>query len=470
MIIHVRNFGKIKKADIDLSDFVIFVGENNSGKTYLMQLIYGVFDFFCSKKFRNFLLSYNGLKSENDPMKVSLPMKISLNDRSFMEPFTKALNRLLEKEKNTIVASVFHTDSIAIEHLSVDFTGDYSSFFSINNEEHKFGEGNLEETDGRSFNRYTKYTIMKNGSIISQLGFETGIDQSSVEIILKGELLAAVVAEITGVPLEIHPMKINTKPFLYLPASRSGIMLLYANYLSNDNTKNLREYVIKEDKDIETENEYGLTDPVYDFLMFLLQHKFSEMTTKQNEGLISFIDQNIIGGHMEKVGNSMLYKPDKSEQMLPIRLSSSLVSELAPLYQVLTGVRRLNFIMYDEIETCQHPTKQLQLARLLIRMVNNGFKMIVSTHSDTMATAINNLITLSYKTSRTELLSKLGYEEDDILQNAKVKAYQFVMENDKTKVVEVPSHFSVGVGFNFDLFNFANNKIYEDAVSLAEVD
>lgn len=38
-ILHIRNFGKIKQADIDLQEFVLFVGDNNSGKTYIMQLI-----------------------------------------------------------------------------------------------------------------------------------------------------------------------------------------------------------------------------------------------------------------------------------------------------------------------------------------------------------------------------------------------------------------------------------------------
>ena len=40
IIIHITNFGKIEKADIELGKFIVFVGENNSGKTYLMQLIY----------------------------------------------------------------------------------------------------------------------------------------------------------------------------------------------------------------------------------------------------------------------------------------------------------------------------------------------------------------------------------------------------------------------------------------------
>ena len=43
MVFHlkVKNFGKIEYADISLSNFVVFVGNNNSGKTMMMQLIYG---------------------------------------------------------------------------------------------------------------------------------------------------------------------------------------------------------------------------------------------------------------------------------------------------------------------------------------------------------------------------------------------------------------------------------------------
>ena len=104
-------------------------------------------------------------------------------------------------------------------------------------------------------------------------------------------------------------------------------------------------------------------------------------------------------------------------------------------------------------------------------MVNAGYRMVVSTHSDTMAAAINNLITISFKEKKDELMSKLGYEKEDMLESANVKAYQFIIGKDgKTKVEEVKSHFSVGVGFDFDIFNYANDKIYQDAVEIAEVD
>lgn len=40
--IKVKNFAKIEKGTIYLDDFLLFVGDNNSGKTLLMELLYAL--------------------------------------------------------------------------------------------------------------------------------------------------------------------------------------------------------------------------------------------------------------------------------------------------------------------------------------------------------------------------------------------------------------------------------------------
>lgn len=40
-VLHVENFAKIKTADVKISPFICFVGDNNSGKSYLMSLLWG---------------------------------------------------------------------------------------------------------------------------------------------------------------------------------------------------------------------------------------------------------------------------------------------------------------------------------------------------------------------------------------------------------------------------------------------
>ena len=39
----VEDYGKISKAEITVSPFMAFVGDNNSGKSYLLMLLWGIY-------------------------------------------------------------------------------------------------------------------------------------------------------------------------------------------------------------------------------------------------------------------------------------------------------------------------------------------------------------------------------------------------------------------------------------------
>ena len=459
MIVHVKNFGKIESADIDLSNLTIFVGENNSGKSYLMQLIYGLIDFLSEQDPLFFFVDFQ-YKFEN----VS-SIRVKSDNSDFYNSLQNKLNSFIEKNKGKIIEKIFHTHSLTIDSLWVEFNNinyDFELLIKDNDDDSELNQ------DNRKIKK--RVSIHKNGTEVYGVKY-IGNSEDGFIAQAKSLFFTLILFDMLNFPMNIRVPQ--DKQLLFLPASRSGLMLLYTNFFANNNVEseeNDKSFIDDaEDTKVE-ENEFGLTQPVYDFLTFLLKHKTSEMISDDNKAIISFIDKKIINGSMEKAGNTMRYKPDSSEKSLPIYLSSSLVSELTPIYQILSGIQRYKFILYDEIETCQHPTKQLQLARLLVRMVNAGYRMIVSTHSDTMASAINNILALSLKNNKADILEKLGYEEADILKSANVKAYQFIVENGKTRVIEVPSHFSIGLGFDFDLFNKANEKIYNDAIEIAEVD
>ena len=456
MIIHVRNFGKIESADIDVENMVVFVGENNSGKTYIMQLIYGLLLFLNDVNNHVEIIKNTDLFSN---LVTNKNIEIKSNELEYIQQIQNVVNKYIENCKTELIKSIFHTKDLTIESLWIEFN------------EFPFDISLVHEKDIEKSEEYKEiYSIKINDGILYKIRFPEYFSEKQIYKTLKRELLDVIISGLMNFNLVWRGS--DVKEIIYLPASRSGIMLLYANYLSNDNKRDGIDGVeIETGNDTDKENEYGLTQPVYDFLMFLLKHKTSEMISDNNKALIEFINQNIINGRLEKVGNTVRYVPGESEKSIPIFLSSSLVSELAPIYQILSGIQRFKYIMYDEIETCQHPTKQLQLARLLIRMVNSGYRLIVSTHSDTMASAINNLITLSLKNKRGELLDRLGYEAEDLINADCIRAYQFLINKEgRTVVKEVPGYFSIGVGFDFDIFNKTNDKIYQDALALAEVD
>lgn len=452
MLIHIRDFGKIKSADIELCELIILVGENNTGKTYLMQLIYGLLSFLYTSDSSKIYKDYSGLIISNETV-------VRGGDSTFYKEFNDRINSYLDEYKEDIVWNTFHSKELSIGSLSIEF-GPLEEEFSVHY------EGSIENNESQ----FIRYSIQKNGSDVLKLGFSSSIDEKLVLKIIREQFISVILLEILGLKKDSVNDTSKDVPLIYLPASRSGMVLLYANYLVDTDDNSIEKKIVEIDgntTNVLKDNKYGLTEPVYRFLQFLLKYKPSFTVSEKNKDLLSFIERYIVEGKFEKVGNTMRYTPSEKTESIPIYLSSSLATEISPIYQILSGVSPYNMIFYDEIETCQHPTKQLQLARLLIRMVNKGYRMMVSTHSDTMAAAINNLLILAAKNKKKELLEKLDYDENDILKTKHVKAYQFVSEKDGSNVIELNGYFSSGVGFDFGIFNQTNNKVYNDAVVLA---
>lgn len=112
----------------------------------------------------------------------------------------------------------------------------------------------------------------------------------------------------------------------------------------------------------------------------------------------------------------------------------------------------------------------MELARLLSRMSNAGFTMIVSTHSDTMAAKINNLCLLSFsqlvKGKRAEILNKAGLEEADLFQD-RIHVYQF-LQDDSGKSVMKESEYDEVTGYTFTLFQDSVEKLFQETRLILE--
>ena len=428
MRVLVENFGKIKSANVDIGGYTVFVGDNNSGKTYLMQLIYGMLDAF---RF------------------IQYPSGIDLRTSLDADDLNEITNKWLDENKENIVLEAFKKN-IPIGKLKVDFEGAKGSFRvkQITAEDYRQLRGDEAAIERITDSVRSIFAISKDEKIYSYCFFYNPNDMQSASI----EMLRSAVDNFLNRGLRASN--------IYLPASRSGLMLTRPFVFTsqkNDNT------VLTEDsrKARTSENEFGLTQPVYDFLTFLQTHKTSEGKAPQYNSLISFINKNIIHGEMRKTDNESLYQPEGSNEWLPPSITSSMVNEISPVMQVITSIRDIQYVFYDEIETCQHPTTQIQIARLLNRMVNVGYRIIVSTHSDTMAVAINCAIALNRIKSSQEELQKIGYEKEDVLKNPDiVHAYQFIQKDEGTVVEEIERFSSLGLNFDFSLFNEANKKIY----------
>ena len=451
--INVKNFGKIKSARVNIDNFTVFVGNNNSGKTQLMELIYAII-----KK-----------SSEMSPeVEVSRHEKIDVVHigHKVIEDLNEWLNKYLRDNINKIIEETFNSN-IPIEEVSMEFKNidrTYDIYFLTDRTieyllaNQMIEQEILEEMISNKEKYYGSFVLKKedNGNMKGNISsrYSQGIPLEWTERIELGGVLADIMGG----------RKSNSYNVLFLPASRMGLMLLYKYYFESDK-KEQEEFVYEIDEDSK-----GLTKPVADFLSFLLRHIYTPRRAKENNELLEFIFTNLIDGRIKEQGETTTYTPRGNEKEIPIFVASSMVNEVVPIIKALTDIRKVDFIFYDEVETSMHPLKQIEMVKLLNRLNNKGIRLLVSTHSDTMATKINNLLLLSQQdfTSRKmkDTLEKMGIypEKGDLIDSSKIHVYQFVNDTDGKSMVEELEFKKVPcTGYDFSLFNDSTMSLFEEA-------
>ncbi len=458
--IYIKNFGKIKEARVNISHFTVFVGNNNSGKTQLMELIYAI------------VKHVSALGPDIMTPQIGDIDAFSIGDKEIRH-LNEWVNEYLSRHIQKIIEDTFNAP-IQIDEVSVEFLGNESSyeiyFLTDKTIEYLLAKGliNQEELMEMLLNKeryYNALVLKKTAQNVenfkSSTGFSNSIPIETARKIETGAILSGIMGG--GSPVSSN--------VLFLPASRMGLMLLYKHYFGSAGRD--KEEMIRD----RNQNSKGITKPVLDFLSFLLKYSYTERVAKQNEALTDFIFQHLIDGRISEKGEATVYTPNDQNREIPIFVASSMVNEVVPVVKALTDSDKIDFIFYDEVETSMHPLKQIEMVKLLNRLNNKGFRLIVSTHSDTMATKINNLLLLShgeldFESVKEELeKNKILIEQDDLLSSADIHVYQFVNDMQGKSIVEELEFKKVPcTGYDFSLFNDSTMNLFEEAKIAMRID
>jgi len=95
------------------------------------------------------------------------------------------------------------------------------------------------------------------------------------------------------------------------------------------------------------------------------------------------------------------------------------VREALPLVLALAA-KTFGDMVVEEPEAHLHPAAVKALARVLARAVNQGKSILITTHSDLLLSAVNNLVMLHARPGKAE---KLGYTKKDLIDPGSVAAY-----------------------------------------------
>lgn len=417
----VKNFGAIKEIEIDLSKKVyLFVGYNNTGKTYLSNLLYNIFD---KKSLSDFSDSdYNQIPDDLGDEIVLDPTWVS----SLLISFGKYLSEIVIPKSLKVNKSHFTVANLIIEFEYKEDElkePDLKSGGFIGIQKKDEGEANEINifTLNKPINSLTALITHKSQEEIYGAlpnGFFDNIPRNKFERDINS-VKKNIGKSLTHSILNLLIQNKET-PFL-LPANRIFLLENADELVSQDyaRKKEMAE-IFMEALDSKSLGKQSLRDLLakkaeskHPTHIAKLIELISELRNNKDEEFIekgnSFYDDllqkiaNIMGGQviMTKTAPNAAwtekFQIKTMEDTLNFYLASSSVNQLALLFQYLKywAKQQENFLMIDEPEINLHPENQIMLVNLLLQFANvNGNKLLLTTHSPLVAETLNNYLIL----------------------------------------------------------------------------
>ena len=457
--ISVKDFGPIHDAEISISPLTVFVGKNSSGKSFLASLIHSLSNPFNNNSHRfpshslNYLIENNpGLfRDFEDKWEEYLKLKPTFGDETFIYPlgdfiqlinegFGKSYIKLIENE----LKSIWKTNLNNLNRLKkFPFEIKFNEIVFTNEE----GRLALHDFSNKIEN------LIRTINFINPFGIKVSTDDMNLKINLdyslwmkmygdEDEISIAQLIYVLIVNKLINELKVNS---FYIPAS-------------GDIFKDLNNYILDE--------LAGVIDSSS------IQKEVLTNLLKVNDGtqkgyfydLACELENEISNGEIQiKTGDlkdEIVFIDNKNNMEFELNLISSSVKELIPLIIYLKYyLKKGDILIIEEIENHLHPQNQLILVKYLVKAINQGLNIILTTHSDYIIEKFNNLIQLG--NSRKEVFKHLNYDESCILNYKDISIYNFIKNDDYSYT---PHIIDVNfTGFSEDNFSKAIDELHNES-------
>lgn len=435
-VLHVENFAKIKSADIEISPLMCFVGDNNSGKSYLMSLIWGILT-LGKDIFPKNVSESKAYKMCESWLNENLNENVIITEE-ITQLYINWFNEMLSSNKRTLLKRLFNFDVEAekIEVLNYKRSNSFSIKWEIKNTRYSVTKSYVKFPVQES---YTKEDLSKMNAYICWNLLMFGIASPLYTPIVRGRR--------TGEPI-------------YLPASRTGFMLTYSQLLEKSIQTSFSVASTDEGNSI-------LTLPYVDFLQLIV--RFEHSKKPKHTEIINFIEKEMTKGSInikKEFVPVIKYKPDGSNREIPLFVASSVVSEVSPILLTLKSNINFNVIIIEEPEAHLHPELQQKMAQIIIQLMNSGVPVWITTHSETILQHINNMIKLNKNKKSQELCKEYSYKNLDLVDADDVQMYQFSINEKQRTVIEKLDYNKNG--FIVPTFNNALQSILDEVYAFQE--
>ncbi len=440
----VLEYGKIKSAEIEVSPLTLFVGDNNSGKSYLMALLWGIQNLGVSELISSVLREETKLEHEligwiRAQVALACEQGEHIAQVCEIEKELQAfLREGLRQNKDNLVKKIFNSSDVKIKDLQIELKDLDKISLTFTKLKDRWGSEELDSLRIKN-NTGTEYTIK-----LSEI--EWGYQNNLIICMILSLAMEISIGEVNGINENI-----------YLPAARTGFML--TKDIINKAGRNAAFNI-----GVQQEEMIPFIRPINQFLDVVNDLSFDSKGDRGAAAIAEYLENYMAEGTVEMStlpNKEVLYVPAGQEKGIPLRIVSAVVTEISPLILILKHKKRVKGLFYEEPEMCLHPQLQQKIARVICQLASAGVKMTLTTHSDIILQHINNMIRLSERQDAERICSELGYDSGDLLKAEEVKVYQLKSNaGEGTKVEELPCGKN---GFAVPTFNDALDRIMEEA-------
>lgn len=488
--LHVKNFGPIVEANIELRPLTVFVGPSNTGKSYLASLILALHNSF--KPSKNFIDSSESLQEIIENYKMT-PAQIKKINSWAANRFTSAMSEddIIAETERIVPNSILNllSDFLKFKYTeNSSITSEIARCFGIDSLNNLIRKTKNDETFSLSIiNNFKEHNCSFNVDLEikkDSQNFSLSIPKEITKCIDIAPLFTALakantikLLEDTNIPenlvatmmlsmtaesicaLSTDPL---SKPGYYLPADRTGIMqahhVVTTSLIRSSSIAAIRSFP----------NVPTLSGVLADFLQQLvLFSQTSENGGNYNE-IAKDLEKIILEGKIYSTGEYskdipypfFTYQPKGWKTRLPLMNTSSMVSDLAPVVLYLRHALKLgNVLIIEEPESHMHPSKQVEFTRYLALLVKKGIRIIVTTHSEWVLEALGNIVQASIlpEDQRKDLPS-----EDFALDKEQVGVWLFKPKN-RPKGSEITEIIIDNDSGNFQVgYNEVMESLYDE--------
>lgn len=452
--IHIENLGPIREGTFELRPLTIFIGPNNSGKTYAATAAYAMVNALrFDPHVRSQALAGQRFRLQGGPY---VTVKKNAIDRR---------RRLPSEIESQVRAQLQAIRSQVIEDLSTGFLD-------------AFGTENLASLRPRGVGDLSVSLI---DAATNSTAFRVGADQirttadSAIEVDdssrisydfadpddgtrLHDGLWADVIAKHLWSD-DLDRLGLPNGEALYLPAGRLGIIQSWP-VLASSAINSLRQRASRSRLD---------QLPLQGILADYLERLFQLATRDRGRPAYpehfrpagDLLDADVLHGEIVREFSSLgmmrlIYRTEELD--IALDRASSMVADLAPLAIAMKDQLAIgDVLVLDEPESHLHPESERDVAKVVLRLANAGVHVLLPTHSSTIVHQINNIVRSGLLTVQERSL--LGFTDDDLLAPSQIGLYRFHESDHGTIIREVP--------YNLE-FGYSEEEFYDVAEAISD--